>query len=82
MKSSLVSHVLPYAFLEYTATGSTTGKNEFFAGYNLFAGSDTDVSEDTMKYFLPEGFLPGDEVEAEHVNPAIKERMFFNPLTS
>jgi phosphate transport system substrate-binding protein len=49
--------------------------SEFYAGYNLFAGSDSDVSDSSLPFFLPTGFKAGDEVAAENVNPGVQDHV-------
>jgi ABC-type phosphate transport system substrate-binding protein len=44
-------------------------------GYNLFAGSDSDVSSSTLPYFLPDGFAAGDVVDAANVNGAVPDHL-------
>ncbi|KAJ3079751.1 Phosphate-binding protein PstS 1 [Rhizoclosmatium hyalinum] len=40
--------------LDIRPGSNTLGQSEFFAGYNLFAATDVDVSADDGKYFLPD----------------------------
>ncbi|KAJ3046169.1 hypothetical protein HDU99_009818, partial [Rhizoclosmatium hyalinum] len=39
---------------DFRPVSNTLGQSEFFAGYNLFAATDVDVSADDGKYFLPD----------------------------
>ncbi|KAJ3097895.1 Phosphate-binding protein PstS 1 [Phlyctochytrium planicorne] len=61
----------------YDAVGSGQGKTEFFAGQNLWGGSDSDVSASTLAYFLPDssGYTPSNFNLSQYVNPLAPEHL-------